>query len=55
MDDKFEGNGKYIWKDGEYYIGQYKNGLRNGKGIHFYSNGDIKLKGNWVNGKFVEN
>ena len=29
--DKLEGNGKYIWKDGEYYIGQYKNGLRKRK------------------------
>ena len=38
----FEGNGKYIWEDGEYYIGEYKNGLRNGKGIEYYANGKIK-------------
>ena len=44
-----EGNGKYIWKNGEYYIGQEKNGLRHGKGIEYYSNGKIRYKGNFVN------
>ena len=29
---KFEGKGKYVYDDGEYYIGEWKNGLRNGKG-----------------------
>ena len=37
INDKKEGIGKYIWENGEYYIGQYKNGLRNGKGILYYS------------------
>ena len=46
---KFEGNGKEFFEDGEYYIGQYKNGLRHGKGIEYYSNGNIKYKGNFVN------
>ena len=36
VNDKFEGNGKYIWENGEYYIGEWKNGLRNGKGIEYY-------------------
>ena len=46
---KFEGKGKYIWENGEYYIGQEKNGLRHGKGIEYYSNGKIRYKGNFVN------
>ena len=28
INDKFEGNGKCIWEDDEYYIGEYKYGLR---------------------------
>ena len=51
VNGKFDGNGKYIWENGEYYIGQYKNGLRNGKGIEYYSNGNIQYEGDWVNNK----
>ena len=50
VNDNYEGNGKYIWKDGEYYIGQWKNGLSHGKGTVCYSNGD-KYEGDWVNDK----
>ena len=35
VNDKYEGNGKYIWEDGDIYIGQFKNGLRNGKGTYY--------------------
>ena len=55
INDKFGGNGKYIWENGKYYIGQCKNGLRNGKGIEYYSNGNIKKNGNWINDEFVGN
>ena len=50
--DKREDNGKYIWENGEYYIGQYKNGLRHGKGIQYYPNGKIKYEGEFINDKF---
>ena len=49
--DEFEGQGKYIYKNGDYYIGQWKKGLRHGKGIQYYSNGKIKYDGDWINGK----
>ena len=55
VNDKYEGKGKGIWENGEYYIGQWKNGLRNGKGTLYNKNGDIIQKGNWINDKFVEN
>ena len=32
VDDKFEGNGKYIWESGKYYIGEQKNNKIQGKG-----------------------
>ena len=41
----------YFMQNGKYYIGQYKNDLRNGKGNNFYSNGNIEYKGDFVNGK----
>ena len=31
INGKAEGNGKYIFEDGEYYIGPFKNGLKNEK------------------------
>ena len=55
INGKAEGNGKCIWENGEYYIGQYKNGLFNGKGIEYYSNGKIKYEGDFINDKFVGN
>ena len=55
VNDKYEGNGKYIWEDGKYYIGQCKNHLRNWKGTEYYSNGNIKYEGDFVNDKFEGN
>ena len=46
---------KIILEDGKYNIGQYKNGLRNGKGTMYYANGKIKYKGDWIDDKFIEN
>ena len=43
-----------ILEDGQYYIGQFKNGLKNGKGIEYYSNGSIKYEGEFENDKKVE-
>ena len=37
--------------DGNYYIGQWKNGASNGKGIVYYKNGNFAYKGDFVNGK----
>ena len=45
-------NEKYIWEDGKYYLGEFKNHLPNGKGIKYYSNGNINYEGDFINGIF---
>ena len=51
INDEFDGYGEYIWENGEYYEGPFKNGLRHGKGKYFYSNGKIKYECKYINGK----
>ena len=46
-----ETKGKNIFYNGSYYIGQYKNGKRNGKGKIYYPNGNIKYDGDFVDDK----
>ena len=53
--NNFEGFGKYIWENGEYYIGQWLDGLRHGKGIIYYKNDSIKYEGDFVNDKYEGN
>jgi len=48
-------NGKYIWGDDKYYIGEFKNNIPNEKGIKYYSNGNILYEGDYINGKFEGN
>ena len=51
---KYE-DGKFIWEDGKYYLGQFKNNLPNGKGIKYNSNGNIMYEGDFINGKYEGN
>ena len=44
--------GKYIFENGEYYEGKFKNDLRNGQGILYYKNGNIKYEGEFINDEF---
>ena len=44
-------DGKYIWEDDKYYIGEFKNKLPHGKGIKYYKNGNIQYEGDFINGK----
>ena len=44
-----------VYENGVFYIGQFMNGLRHGKGILYYKNGNIKYEGDFVNDKYEGN
>ena len=41
-----------FFENGKYYIGQFKNNLKHGKGTLYYKNRKIEKEGNWINDKF---
>ena len=43
-----DGFGKEIYLNGEYYLGYFKNNLKNGKGKLFNKFNSIKLESEWV-------
>ena len=47
INGKCEGKGKYIFENGDYYIGQFKNGLRDGLGKQYYKNKILQYDGMW--------
>ena len=55
INDKKDGIGHFIYEDGKYYIGQWSNNLRNGKGTLYYPNGKIEKEGNFINNVFAGN
>ena len=46
-----EGKGKFIEENGNYYIGEFKKGLKHGKGIEYIKKGKIIYKGDFINDK----
>ena len=44
-----DGHGRYIWNNGNEYIGEWKNGLISGRGILIWANGK-NYNGEWENG-----
>lgn len=52
--DKSEGYGTYTWAEGGRYVGYWHNDKQHGQGTYYDSNGNISMKGEWQNGKFVE-
>lgn len=49
-----QGNGTYTWANGDYYIGNWKEGKRDGKGEQFTIASGDKIKGIWADGEFVK-
>lgn len=47
VDNNLTGEGRYFTNNEEYYIGEFQNGLANGKGTFTHNNGG-KYTGNWV-------
>ena len=50
--DLKEGYGRYNYLNGEYYIGQWSQDKRHGKGILYNKNGTIKNEGLFFNDEF---
>ena len=48
---KYEGFHKNIYDNGDYYEGEWKKGLRNGKGKLFNKIGKLLYEGDWINDK----
>jgi len=48
MDNKRAGRGEYSWPNGDRYIGDFAEGVKNGNGILYFSNGDKRV-GVWKN------
>ena len=49
---KREVNGTRYYENGDYYIGEFKNDHRNGKGVEYYKNGNKKYEGDFFNSKY---
>ena len=48
---QYHGTGRFFFKDGVYYGGEWKNGKYHGKGVMYYNKSRYDA-GNWANGKF---
>jgi hypothetical protein len=53
VDDLRHGSGKFTFKNGNYFIGNYKNDKRDGPGKEYSSAGAILLDGVWSNGTVI--
>ena len=49
LNGNIEGYGRFNWKNGFYYIGQWKKCVRSGKGAEYYPNGKIRYEGDFYN------
>jgi hypothetical protein len=45
-----ENHGEFYWPDGSYYIGDYSNDQRHGRGEIFFPNNFGSWKGDWQKG-----
>jgi hypothetical protein len=48
------GLGKYMWPDGDFYIGEFKNGKMEGYGVYISHTDHIEIAGIWKDSGFVE-
>ena len=55
VNGKKEGNGRLVFKNGNFYVGQFKNNKYNGKGIFYYRPNAIKYMGDFVDNYYEGN
>ena len=51
VNNKFEGYGKYIFDNGDYYVGEFLNDLQHGKGKLYEKNGSLLFQGEFIKDK----
>ena len=49
-DDKFHGDGLYLYSNGDKYKGKFEKGMKKGRGVYIYRNG-ATYEGEWDNDK----
>jgi len=54
LNDKYGGEGEYYCSNGDYYIGDFKDGLKHGKGTLYNKKGEIIIKGKFVCNKYQD-
>ncbi len=55
MDDKYNGNGVFTFREGSTYTGKFVNGNFEGEGVYEWINIGVSYKGGFVLGKFNGN
>ena len=45
-------NGKYIYENGDYYLGNFSLGKKEGQGIEYYRNNKKKYEGHFSNNMY---
>lgn len=50
--NRMHGRGSYHWPNGDNYLGEYHNGLRNGYGEMIYQSKNEKYAGRWQDGLY---
>ena len=54
VNGNFHGNGTFFFENGNYYIGQWSNNLKHGKGIIYTKDGKVKCEGIFIKDEFIK-
>ena len=54
QDGKRHGDGLFFYKNRDRYSGKWSNGMKHGEGTYIIDSSNMKLKGIWVEGKFMQ-
>ena len=52
IDGRVNGQGTYLWSDGDKYVGQFKAGKAQGRGVMIYADGK-RVEGIWENNRLI--